>query len=171
MRLSLIAAVADNGVIGRAGRLPWHLPADLERFRRLTAGHWLLMGRRTYESIGRPLPERVLVVLTRRPFAAPGGVRCAKSLEQALELLEASGDAEPFVAGGAEVYGETLPRASRLYLTRVRAAVEGDTYFPELDWDAWRLVSEQAHPADARHAYPMSFRVYERRAGGSGDDP
>jgi dihydrofolate reductase len=160
--VALIAAVAANGVIGRDNRLPWRLPADLRRFKELTMGHALVMGRRTYESIGRPLPGRVTVVLTRDPaFMAPPGALAARSLEEALAAAAAAtpGAGEVFVAGGAEVYAQALPRADRLYLTRVEAEVEGDARFPDLDPARWRLAA-----AERLDLGPPScrFEVWER---------
>lgn len=160
MIVSLIAAMADNRVIGRSNGLPWHLPADLQRFKALTTGHTVILGRRTFESIGRPLPGRRLVVLTRNAGYRAPGVEIAPSLDDALR--RAAGDAEVFIAGGGDVFGQALPRADRLYLTMVHAPVSGDTRFPEFPLDQWRLVNEEEHPADERHAYPLSFRRYER---------
>lgn len=160
MRLSLVAAVAENGVIGREGDLPWHLPEDLKAFKRRTVGHTLVMGRKTFDSIGRPLPRRRSVVLSRNPELEIPGAETAGSLEEALERL--AGEEEVFVVGGAEVYRRALPKADRLLLTRVHASVEGDTFFPEIDPDAWRLAEEERHPADEKHAFPFSFQTYER---------
>ncbi len=160
MTLSLIAALADNRVIGRDNRLPWRLPADLKRFKRLTMGHPLIVGRKTFESIGRPLPGRRMVVLSRRAGFAPEGVEVARGLEEALALV--SGAAEVFVGGGAQIYRQALAGAGRLYLTRVRARIEGDRRFPHVDWDEWRLVREEEHPADERHQFPFAFQDFER---------
>ena len=157
-RLSAIVAMAANRCIGRDNALPWRLPADLKRFKQLTLGHTLVMGRRTYESIGRPLPGRTTVVVTRQPGYAPQGVRVAHSLEQALVLAE--GD-EVFIAGGADLYRQTLERVDRLYLTRIERDYAGDTFFPEVDLSRWRLVAEEPHPA-TETAPPFSFLTYER---------
>jgi dihydrofolate reductase len=164
--------MTSNRVIGRGGQLPWRLSADLKRFKALTMGHHLIMGRRTFESIGRPLPGRTSIVLTRQPapqlaqnVRAPGVVTAA-SLDDALVL--AIGDDEVFVIGGAEVYAPALPRADRLYITWVDVDVEGDTFFPELDLAQWRLISEEAHPADAKNEYPIRFAVYDRVCPASG---
>jgi dihydrofolate reductase len=163
MRLAIIAAVADNGVIGRDGGLPWRLPADLRRFKALTLGHHLLMGRRTFEAdVGRPLPGRTVVVVSRGRPELPAGVRRAGTLDEAIAIAAAAGDPEPFVAGGAEIYRLALPRADRLYLTRVHARPEGDTVFPPFDEAAWREVFREDRPADAEHRYALSFLVYER---------
>jgi dihydrofolate reductase len=146
-RLSLIAAVAANGVIGRGGALPWHLPEDLKRFKALTLGHHIVMGRKTYESIGRLLPGRTTVIVTRqRDYAAPGAV-VAASIEDA--ITRCTGDDEVFVIGGAQIYQAALPIADRLYLTEVMADVEGDTHFPAFDRRQWRERSRERLPAMA----------------------
>ena len=168
MRLSIIAAMSQNRVIGRDTRLPWHLPADWAHFKKLTMGHCLLMGRKTFESIGRPLPGRTIVVVTRQhdyapPSAPPGalpGVRLAHFVEEALAMT--TGD-EVFIAGGADIYRQTLPRVERIYLTLVQATLEGDTYFPEFDEADWQLVSQEHYLANAKNPYPYSFLVYERK--------
>lgn len=162
MRVSLIAAVADNDVIGRAGDLPWRLPADLKRFRRLTMGHHLIVGRKTWQSIGKPLPGRRILVLTRAEAVDPPGADPCRSLEEALARARAAGDVETFVAGGAQVYRLALPLADRLYLTRVHARPEGDVRFPPFDAGRWRLIERSEQPADARHAYRLSFETYDR---------
>ena len=158
MRLSAIVAMASNRCIGKDNALPWRLPADLKRFKQLTMGHTLIMGRKTYESIGRPLPGRTTLVVTRQPDYAPEGVQVAHSLEQALE--QARGD-EVFLAGGADLYRQAMDRVRRLYLTRIERAYEGDTFFPELDLSGWRLVAEEQHPATATEP-PFAFLTYER---------
>lgn len=161
MKLSLIVAMSDNRVIGRAGGLPWHLSADLRRFKRLTMGHFLLMGRKTYESIGRPLPGRTSIVITRQSdYQVPAGVLLARSLEEALQMVR--GEEEVFVIGGGEIYEQTLPLAARLYVTRVHAMVEGDTYFPTFDEQAWQIVEHSRHEPDQKNAYPYSFVTLER---------
>ena len=159
MTLSAIVAMASNRCIGKDNTLPWRLPADLKRFKQLTMGHTLVMGRKTYESIGRPLPGRTTVVVTRQRDYAPEGVRVAHSLEQALEL--ARGDDEAFIAGGADLYRQALERVRRLYLTRIDRDYPGDTFFPEMDLSGWRLVTEEPHPATATEP-PFSFLTYER---------
>ena len=158
--LALIAALARNRVIGHNNRLPWHLPADLRFFKRTTMGKPLLMGRRTWESIGRPLPGRRMIVLSRDPvYQAPGCV-VARSLDDALE--KAGAVFEVMVIGGAMLYEQTLPLAGRLYLTRVEADVPGDAWFPDWDEQDWRLVWEETHPADVDHAWPYRFQQWER---------
>jgi dihydrofolate reductase len=159
--LSLIAAVAENGVIGAKGALPWRLPDELAYFKRTTLGKPVLMGRRTFESLGKPLPGRSNVVLTRARDFQPAGVEVARDLDAALARVA---DApEVMVIGGAAVYAATLPRAARIYLTRVRAAPEGDVFFPELDPADWRETLVLEHPADARHAHAYAVYQLERK--------
>jgi dihydrofolate reductase len=166
MRISIIAAVAENGVIGRTGKLPWHLSDDLRRFKRLTMGRTIVIGRRTWESIGRPLPGRRMIVVSRQAQyrVDAENVEVAASLDDALRVAEAVGEDEVFIVGGAELYRESLARADRLHLTRVHASVEGDTVFPPIEWRAWRFVESETHEADERNDYGYSFEVYERMA-------
>lgn len=148
MILSVIVAVAENGVIGSAGRMPWHISEDLKRFKRITSGHPVIMGRKTFESLGgKPLPNRLNIVVTRNPdFIVPEGVIAAFSLEQAAGKYRDTAE-EVFVIGGGEIYRQAVPLADKLYLTRIQAAPQGDTHFPEIDTDQWRMVWHEAHPA------------------------
>ncbi|NTX15870.1 dihydrofolate reductase [Myxococcus sp. CA051A] len=159
MKLSAIVALASNRVIGAHNQLPWRLPADLARFKRLTMGHTLIMGRKTYDSIGRPLPGRAFIVVTRRQDFAPDGVTVAHSVEQALQQARARGDDEVFIAGGADLYAQTMDRVQRLYLTRIARDYPGDILFPEVDLSGWRLVEEEQHPESEP---PYAFLTYER---------
>lgn len=161
MTVALVAAVAENGVIGRGGGLPWRLPDDLRWFKQLTMGRAVVIGRRTYDSLGRPLPGRRWIVLSRDPAFQPPGVETAPDLETALRR---AGAGDVFVAGGAAVYQAALPVADRLFLTVVHADVAGDTRFPAVNFDEWTLVEERRHPADERHAHAFTFRTYQRRA-------
>jgi dihydrofolate reductase len=165
MRVSIIAAVAENGVIGRDGKLPWRLSADLRRFKQLTMGHTIIMGRRTWESIGRPLPGRRMIVVSRQPGyqADARGIDVARSLDEALRRAAALADDEAFVIGGAELYKESLPRSDRLYYTSVRANLPGDAYFPDVDWSRWRLVESLDSPADEQNDLPSTFQVFDRQ--------
>lgn len=160
MILSLLVAVSDNGVIGQDNELPWRLPKDLQWFKRLTTGKTIIMGRKTFESIGRPLPDRRTIVLTRNGAFHRDGVEVAGTLDEALALVQS--EVEVFVVGGAAVYHLAFPRAQRLYLTRVRADVTGDVRFPEWRPEEWRLVWEVPHEADDRHAHPFVFQQYDR---------
>lgn len=160
-RVTLIAAVARNGVIGRNGAIPWRIPGDLARFKRITMGHPVIMGRRTWESLGRPLPGRRNIVISRTPGFAPTGAEVFTGLAAA---LAACADAsEVFVIGGTEAYREALPLADRLVLTEIDADVEGDAHFPPFDRGAWREVSREAHPAGGECPYPYAYVTYERR--------
>jgi dihydrofolate reductase len=160
MRRSLVVAVASNGVIGRDNQLPWKLPDDMAYFKRVTMGHPVVMGRRTYESIGKPLPGRLNIVVTHnRGFQAPG-CTVVGSLDEA---WKAAGDAdEVSVIGGTTLFGETLPMADRIHLTEVLAAVPGDTFFPAFDRSEWRESEVSRHAADDRHAYPFRIVVLDR---------
>jgi dihydrofolate reductase len=164
MRISIIVAVAENGVIGRNGKLPWDLPDDLKRFKKLTMGHPIILGRRTWESIGRPLPGRRMIVVSRQAgyHAGPDGVSSAVSLDAALLVAANTGANEVFVIGGAELYRAALPRTDRLYITRVHAVVAGDTHFPLSELHGWRCIESEPHDADAVHDFPFSFEIYER---------
>jgi dihydrofolate reductase len=159
--LSLICAVARNGVIGREGRLPWHLPDDLAHFKRTTLGRPVIMGRRTWESLGRALPGRRNLVVTRTPGYAAPGAEVFASLDAALAACGEASD--PVVIGGAELYAAALPRAQRIYLTRVHADVEGDVFFPPFAADDFAEVARVEHAADARHAHAFSIVTLERR--------
>jgi dihydrofolate reductase len=165
--IALVVAVAENGVIGGDNRLLWHLRTDLKRFRSLTLGRPVVMGRRTYDSIGRPLPGRETVVLTRdADFAAPG-VTVAHHLPEALEsaevLAERLGADSIMVAGGSDIFALTLPLAARIHLTRVEAAPAGDRFFPPVDLQLFRETARQAHPAGPGDDHPFVFIDYERR--------
>jgi len=161
--LSLVVAMAENGVIGNSNRLPWHLPADLKHFKSVTMGKPMLMGRRTFESIGKALPGRRNLVMTRgRPIDA-AGVETVTSLEEALAVTEDA--AELMVIGGAEIFRICLPSAQRIYLTRVHAPIAGDTRFPAVDWNEWHRVERSVQPADEKNAYALTFLTLERGNG------
>jgi len=160
MHISLVVAASTNNVIGRDGALPWRLPEDLRRFRQLTTGKPIIMGRATYESIGRPLPERHNIVLTRRPQFMAAGCDVAADPQAAIELA-GSAD-EVVVIGGGHVYRLFLPTAQRIYMTRVHAMLEGDTFFPELDPGAWRVSESEEYAAGDERQYGFSFQVLQR---------
>ncbi len=163
MIVSLVVAMAEHRVIGRDGGLPWRLPDDLKHFKRLTIDHTVIMGRRTFDEVGRPLANRRNVVISRNRAFRPDGVTVVSSLDEALALTAT--ETEVFVIGGGEIYRQALPRADRVYLTLVHATVEGDTTFPEFEQSAWVIESEEFHPADDRHAYGFTFREYRRIRG------
>jgi dihydrofolate reductase len=152
--------MARNRVIGASGAIPWRLPGELKRFRNITMGHHVIMGRKTWESIGRPLRGRTSVVVTRQSgYRAPDAL-VAHSLEEAISACR--GDDEIFVIGGAELYRQALPRASRLYLTEVETDVEGDTWMPELDASMWRETASESFAADGQHAHAYRCSIHER---------
>jgi dihydrofolate reductase len=159
--ITLIVAVADSGVIGRDNALPWHLPEDLKRFKRLTMGKPIVMGRKTFESIGKPLPGRQNIVLTREPNYRRDGITVVHDADAA--LAAAGGAAEIMVIGGADLFRLFLPRAARIHLTRVHGDIAGDVVWPALDTRVWAVVAHDAHDADDRHAYAMTFEVWEKR--------
>ncbi len=165
MRLSIIVAAAENGVIGRNNALPWHLSEDLQYFKRVTMGKPIVMGRKTFESIGRPLPGRTNIVISRNPDFTHEGVKVAASLTAALEMAEdvalIDGADELMVIGGAQIYAEAFASAQRLYLTQVHAEVEGDAYLPPVDWSRWREIGRERHAAVAPNPYDYSFVIYE----------
>lgn len=160
--LALVVAMDRHRLIGANGGLPWHLPDDLKRFRAITMGHPILMGRRTWESLGRPLPGRHNIVVTRQPGYVAAGATVAGSLDAA--LAAAGAVPEAMVIGGAALYAEALARAQRLYLTEVDGTFAGDTWFPPWRSDEWREMAREVHPADARHACPFSFVVLQRES-------
>ena len=163
MKVSIIVAVADNGVIGKDGRLPWRLSSDLKRFRALTMGHHLIVGRKTWESIGKALAGRTILVVSRGRPALPPGVTLSPSLEAALDTARAAGETEAFVGGGAELYAQALPLADRLYLTRVHATFDGDTLFPPYPDQLWQSVEYAEGLVNAASPLPHTFFTYDRR--------
>ena len=164
MRLSLLAALSENRVIGRAGELPWRLPDELKYVKRTTMGHCLVMGRKTYESIGRPLPGRTSIVITRNSdYTAHPEVLVVHDLDAALDAARERGESEVFVFGGEAVYAHALARADRLYLTRVHDHVEGDAFFPDFDESEWIVSWQEHHPADERHPLAFTFQILDRR--------
>ncbi len=158
--ISIIVAVAENGVIGDKNRLLWHISEDLRHFKRITTGHPVVMGRKTWESLGRPLPGRENVVVSRQELTLEGA-RTVHSLDEAYALFPP--EEEVFVIGGAQIYGEALRAADRFYLTRVHRAYEGDTLFPEWNADEWRLIESESFPCGERYEYPFTFETYERK--------
>lgn len=161
MRTSLIVAMERNGVIGRDGRLPWHLSADLKRFKQLTMGHHIIMGRKTFESLPRLLPGRTSVVVTRQSDYQAAGAIVTHSLNDA--IAAARDDEEPFIIGGAEIFQQAFALADRIYLTEVAADVAGDVRFPEFDRSQWCVVERTEHPANERNDHPHTFTVLERK--------
>ncbi|HKY06297.1 MAG TPA: dihydrofolate reductase [Blastocatellia bacterium] len=173
MIISLLVAMDQRRGIGRDNGLPWRLSSDLKRFRELTMGHAIVVGRKTYESIGRPLPGRFMIVVTRNPGYDPRGCmpencQTVYSVRQAIDLARDREESELFICGGAQIFAETLPMADRIYLTEVHAVVDADTFFPAYDESRW--VSEQAvyHEADEKNEYPFTFKLLVRPRPGLG---
>jgi len=165
MRVSLIVAMDRGGVIGHQGDLPWHLRADLQRFKRLTMGHPIIMGRKTYESIGRLLPGRTTVIVTRQSaYEVPGAI-IVSGIEEAIQACPEAD--EVFITGGAEIYRAAMEYVDRLYLTRVQADVEGDTRFGDWLPHKWGKVSSETHPADEQNDYEVEFEVWDRKVSGA----
>jgi len=158
--VSLVVAVADNGVIGQHNRLPWRLSDDLKRFKALTLGKPVIMGRKTWESIGRPLPGRRNLVVSRQPQLHLEGAEVVASLSAAVQCCQDA--AEVMVIGGAEIYRQAMPMALRLYLTRVHAQIEGDAFFELPQADAWHELAREDHSADERNQFAYSFCIYQR---------
>ena len=167
MRIALIWAMTNNRVIGRDNRLPWRLPDDMRHFMSTTLGHPVVMGRRTFESMNKPLPGRANIVLTGRPDYAGQGISVAADFRAGLAIAEnrcrEDGKNTTFVIGGARVYEAALPIADRLIVTRIDADIDGDTWFPAVDWSDWQATSSASHDTDAAHAYPFSITAYKRR--------
>ena len=163
MIISLIVAMDEKRGIGKDGKLPWHLSSDLKRFRELTMGHHMIVGRKTFESIGKPLPGRQMIVVTRSPGYKPEGCLVADSVQRAIALAQERGETEAFVIGGAEIYSQTLDAADRVYLTQVHADVAADTFFPELNHESWTETQTAYQLADEKNQYAFTFKALERK--------
>ena len=162
MIISLVVAAANNNAIGKDNKLLWHLPNDLRFFKNVTWGMPVIMGRKTFESFGKPLPGRKNIVITRQSKWKVEGAVTVKSLDDALFLVSQMDVKEAMVIGGGEIYRMAFEKAKRIYLTRVDAAPEGDTFFPALDHKEWKLVSQKDHPADEKHVFAYSFQIWEK---------
>lgn len=160
-KLAMIVAASENDIIGRDGDMPWRLSADLKRFKKLTMGHHIVMGRKTFDSIGRLLPGRTTVIVTRQSDFEFAGALVAHSIAGALALCHT--DDCPFVTGGAEIYRLALPVVDEIHLTRVHAQIKGDTSLPAIDWGLWERVTVERHPADEQNSFDYSFETYRRR--------
>lgn len=166
MIVSLVAAVAKNLVIGKDNDLPWRLPDDMKFFMDTTKGHYVILGRKNYESLPkkfRPLPDRTNVVITRQENYEAQGALIVHSIEEALNIAALNRESEAMVIGGADIYTLALPLADRLYITEVNAVVDGDVYFPKFDKSKWKEISRVHHPADDRHPHSFDFVVYEKK--------
>lgn len=165
MTISLIAALTQNKVIGKNNDLPWHLPDDMKYFMKTTSGHFVIMGRKNYESIPekfRPLPNRTNIVVTHQQNYEAEKCRVVHSLEEGIQLARDANQEELFIIGGAEIYSQGFLIADKLYLTEIQGSLEGDTYFPEFDKQSWNETSRIHHPVDERHAFAFDFVIYEK---------
>ena len=166
MVVSLIVAVSENKVIGKDNDLVWHLPTDMKFFKETTKGHFVIMGRRNYESIPhkyRPLPNRTNVIVTRQDDYKAEGCLVVNSVEEAIELAQKAGDIEPFIIGGGQIYKYAIDNnlVDRVYLTKVHTEIDGDTYFDDLD-DSWKLIHTDLHSSDEKHPFAFTFQTFER---------
>ncbi len=163
MIISCIVATAKNNVIGKDNDIPWYLPADLKYFKKVTLGHHILMGRKCYSSIGRPLPKRTNVIITRDPYFISSNCVVTHSIEEALEVAYDNGEEEAFIIGGGTIYEQSADLWDRLYLTAVDLEVEGDIYFPNIEMKDWKLIQEEPHTKDDKNEFDYSFKLYERK--------
>ncbi len=163
MILSAIVATAHNGVIGKDNEIPWYLPADFAYFKKTTLNHHIIMGRNCYESIGRPLPKRTNIVVTRNPFYIVSGCVVVHSVEEGLRIAENNGEEEVFIIGGGDIYKQTMHLLDKLYLTEVNLNTEGSVFFPEINSDQWHLISEEKHAKDEKNEWDYTFKIFERK--------
>jgi dihydrofolate reductase len=163
MIVSAIVAVARNGVIGHNNQIPWYLPADLQYFKRNTLNHHIIMGRRSFLSIGRALPHRTNIVVTRDPYFAATGCLVAYSVEMALEMAFDNEETEAFIIGGGEIYLQSMPYWDRIYLTEVDVEPPGEVFFPQPDWQDWQLRSSEQHLPDEKNEHAYCFKVFDKR--------
>lgn len=162
--ISLIVAVTNNGVIGRENDMPWHLPADLAYFKRVTSGHPVIMGRKTHESIGRALPNRTNIVITRQPdYVGHGEIVVSSGLSEAIALAQMEDREEIFIIGGGQIFADALSLADRVYRNRIDTTIDGDTFFPDLGME-WQLMSSESHPADERNVFALNFEVWSKKS-------
>ncbi len=159
--ITIIAAVAENNALGKDNDLVWHLPDDFKRFKQLTTGHYIIMGRKTFESFPKPLPNRIHLVITRNKNYKKEGAVVVNSLKEALEIAKT--DKQPYIIGGGEIYKQAMPFTQKLELTRVHATVEADTFFPEIDEQEWELIFEEFHAKDERHDFAFTYLTYLRK--------
>lgn len=163
MEIAIIAAVSENNVIGNKNKIPWHLPADLKYFKKTTLGHPVIMGQNTYESIGKPLPKRVNIILSDDKDYKVSGCFVFNSIPEAIDYLKNKRHKKAFVIGGASIYKQFINTADEIYLTRVLGNFNGDTYFPQIDADKWKVFSQKLYPKDDNNPYDMVFIIYNRR--------
>jgi dihydrofolate reductase len=167
MTISLVVAASENNVIGKDNRLLWHLPNDMKFFKNTTWGMPVIMGRKTFESLGKPLAGRTNIVMTHDPQWSAAGTKAAANMEEAMQAAADTDAKEVFVIGGGEIFRQALPKANRVYLTRVHTHIDGDTFFPELPAAEWTLLSQLDFATDAKHAHPYSFQIWQRNKEGN----
>lgn len=162
MKVIIIVAAAENNSIGKDNNLLWHLPDDFKHFKSHTSGNYIIMGRKTFESFPKPLPNRTHIILTRGKYNVPEGCQIASSIEGALSIIPKTTE-KVFIIGGGEIYKQAMPFATHIELTRVHTHIDGDTYFPEIDNEIWELISEIHHPKDQNHIYDFTFLSYQKK--------
>lgn len=163
MTISAIVATAKDNVIGKDNNIPWYLPADLKYFKKTTMGHPIIMGRKSFISIGRPLPKRTNIIITRDPFFMASGCIVVHSLAEAIDVAKANGEEEIFIIGGGQIYEQAMPFLHKIYLTEVEVEVEGEIYFPKINEDEWKEIARERHAPDEKNEYAYSFVVLERK--------
>ncbi len=163
MIISAIVATAKNNVIGKDNNIPWYLPADLKYFKKTTLGHHIIMGRKSFVSIGKPLPKRTNIIITRDPFYIATGCIVTHSIEEALHIAKENGEEEAFIIGGGQIYQQAFPLLDKIYLTEVDAEVEGEIYFPKINEDEWKEIKKEAHVPDEKNEHAYVFRVLKRK--------
>lgn len=159
MTVTIVVAISENYAIGKSNQLLWHMPADLKHFKQITSGHTVIMGRKTYDSVGKPLPNRRNIIISRQDVTIPG-CEVVQSVEDALELC--ANEEEVFIVGGAEIYKLAINKTDRIYLTIIHHSFDADSFFPEIDYMEWKEISREDHPADEKHKYAYSFITLER---------
>lgn len=162
MIISMIVAASQNDVIGKDGQLPWHLPADMKYFKAVTSGHCIIMGRKTFESLGKPLPNRTNIIISRQHDFSAAGCVVVNDIRSAIDYAKNTGDAECFIIGGGDIFIQSLIWTERIYMTRIAHTFEGDTFFPKPDLTEWKLIKDERHTPDAKNKYAYSFQVYDR---------
>lgn len=162
MTISCIVATAHNRVIGKDNDIPWYLPADLQYFKKTTINHHIIMGRNCYASIGKPLPKRTNVIVTRDPYFISSNCLIARSIPEAIQIAHENGETEAFIIGGGQIYAQTMDLCDKLYLTEVDLTVDGDIFFPELEMTQWELISEEKHSKDDKNDFDYTFKVLKR---------
>lgn len=162
MKVTCIVAVAKNNVIGNGNEIPWYLPNDLKYFKKTTLNHHIIMGRKCYESIGKPLPKRTNIIVTRDPYYIVSNCLIAHSIEEALQIANNNGEEEAFIIGGGKIYEQTVKLWDKLHITEVDLEIEGDVYFPKIDMSNWSLESREENKPDTKNKFAHSFNVYDR---------